>query len=86
MQRSGITNDKQSTMNQLTALLYNEPTTVQNSTTKEWLELDASIAKITSNLKEAEVDQAFDQINLLPDVFESQMTSFLKVFQNPDTA
>lgn len=85
MQRSAnITNDQQSIINQLTALLENEPATIQNSMAKEFLELDATIAKINLNLNEAGVDQAFDQINLLPDIFESQMTNFLKVFQNPD--
>lgn len=70
-------------MSQLTAMLDNEPATVQNSTAKDWVELEATIAKITSNLDEAGVDQAFDQMNLLPDIFETQMSSFLKVFQNP---
>lgn len=70
-------------MSQLTAMLDNEPANIQNSTAKDWVELEATIAKITSNLDDAGVDQAFDQMNLLPDIFETQMTSFLKVFQNP---
>lgn len=70
-------------MSQLTAMLDNEPANIQNSTAKDWVELEATTAKITSNLDDAGVDQAFDQMNLLPDIFETQMTSFLKVFQNP---
>lgn len=67
-------------MIQMKKLLPNEPTDVQEIVAKEWSDIDARIEKISSTSNDT-TDQAFDKINLQPDSFENQMSTFIKTLQ-----
>lgn len=74
----------QNAINEIKKLMENEPTNVQESLIKEFKEIDSIIEKMNSTLSEPGTDQAFKEINLLPDHFEAQMSDFVKTFQKFD--
>lgn len=73
------TQPQETKFEQLQGLLVNEPPNVAENVIKNWKDIDKQTSKLLDLSHSAGVDQAFKDLKLPPDEFETKLSEFVKL-------
>lgn len=63
---------------ELKNLLTDEPQIIKENVMREWMQLDAQMNILVKSIKDENLDESFEKLNLEPDEFENEITVFLE--------